>query len=51
MFIIFNYRLNKGSATTRNAIRLLQIMGYEEDVIEKADQTAKHFLDTGIWEM
>ena len=49
--IIFNYRLNKGSATTRNAIKLLQIMGYEEDVIRKADQTAKHFLDTGIWEM
>ena len=49
--ILFNYKLNKGSATTRNAIRLLKIMGYDEEVIEKKKKTAQHFLETGVWQM
>jgi DNA mismatch repair ATPase MutS len=49
--ISFNYILNKGRATTRNAIKLLGIMGYDEDVIKKAEETATHFLETGEWRM
>lgn len=49
--IFFNYRLYKGRATTRNAIKLLSIMGYDPAVIEQAEQTAKRFLDSGIWSM
>jgi DNA mismatch repair ATPase MutS len=49
--ISFNYILNKGRATTRNAIKLLGIMGYDEDVIRKAEETATHFLETGEWRM
>ncbi len=47
--ISFNYILNKGRATTRNAIKLLSIMGYDEAVIKAAEDTAKRFLDTGEW--
>lgn len=49
--ISFNYILNKGRATTRNAIKLLSIMGYDDDVIRKAEETAEHFLETGEWKL
>ncbi len=49
--VLFSYKLYKGRATTRNAIRLLKIMGYEENIIEKADLTAQGFLDTGNWSL
>lgn len=49
--ISFNYILNKGRATTRNAIKLLGIMGYNEEVIKKAEETAARFLETGEWRM
>ena len=47
--VVFNYRLKKGRATTRNAIRLLGVMGYEESIIEEAEKQAERFLKTGSW--
>lgn len=47
--VLFNYRLFKGRAVSRNAIKLLGIIGYDEEIIEKAEKTAAHFLDTGEW--
>lgn len=47
--ILFNYKLRAGRATTRNAISLLQIMGYESEIIEKAQKQAEVFLQEGIW--
>lgn len=49
--ILFNYQLQKGRATSRNAIRLLGIIGYEQEIIEKADQTAARFMQTGEWSL
>ena len=49
--ICFNYRLQNGKATTRNAIRLLQLMGYDEKIIEKASHQAENFLATGDWKL
>lgn len=48
--IVFNYRLLEGKATTRNAIRLLEIMGYEEVIIQQATRMAEQFTRTGVWE-
>lgn len=48
--IHFPYRLMEGKATSRNAIRLLSIMGYEEQIIEAADEMAAHFVACGSWE-
>lgn len=45
----FNYRLLGGKATTRNAIKLLQVMGYQEAIIENANRRAEAFLQTGKW--
>lgn len=47
----FNFRLFKGPATTRNAIKLLNIIGYDKEIIENAEMQAKYFLDTGSWKM
>lgn len=48
--IEFDYKLNIGAATSRNAIKLLQILGYDEDITEKAYQLAEIFENTGHWE-
>lgn len=45
----FDYVLRKGKATTRNAIKLLGMMGYEENVIRKAEETAERFVREGKW--
>ena len=47
----FNYSLQTGKATTRNAIRLLELIGYDEKIIEKAARQAESFLSTGAWEL
>ena len=47
--VCFNYRLLTGKATTRNAIKLLAVMGYEADIIEQANQRAEGFMQTGQW--
>lgn len=49
--IHFSYRIHKGRATSRNAIRLLGIMGYDEQVIREAEETARNFLESGEWKM
>ena len=47
--VTFDYILNKGRATTRNAIRLLKILGYDEKIIESAEKTAEDYMATGEW--
>lgn len=47
--VFFNYKLQTGKATTRNAIRLLEIMGYEPEIIEQASSQAERFLESGVW--
>lgn len=47
--IYFNYRLMKGKAATRNAIRLLSVMGYQKEIIENAERRAERFMQAGKW--
>lgn len=42
--ICFSYKIRDGRASTRNAIRLLKIMGYDDAIIQKADDMASEFL-------
>lgn len=49
--ITFPYLLQRGRATTRNAIRLLQIMGYDEGITLQAEERAERFVETGVWEI
>ncbi len=45
--VLFNYRLNAGRATSRNAIQLLKVMGYDGGIVEKARLRADKFMETG----
>lgn len=47
--VVFPYLLMKGKATSRNAIRLLEMIGYDEGIIREAEKMAEHFLDSGNW--
>ena len=48
--VVFNYLLKKGRVTTRNAIRLLEMTGYPENLSEEAKKAVADFEETGIWE-
>lgn len=48
--ISFPYTLQKGKATTRNAIKLLELMGYDDRIIRRAFVQAERFLESGKWE-
>ena len=41
-----DYKLRTGRAMTRNAIRLLAMIGYDPKIIEAAQESAKHFEET-----
>ncbi len=47
--IFFDYKLRPGKAETRNAIRLLGLMGYDDKMIREANKMAEEYLKTGIW--
>ena len=47
--VLFSYRLLEGRAQTRNAIKLLEIIGFSKEIIEKADDMAGEFLRNGEW--
>lgn len=47
--ISFSYKLLSGRAQSRNAIKLLGIMGYDEDMIDAAEKLATEFMRTGKW--
>ena len=47
--IKFPYVLKKGRAESRNAIKLLNLMGYDEEITDAARNTAEKFTESGIW--
>ncbi len=47
--VTFDYILYPGRATSRNAIKLLGIIGFNKDIIEEATRAARDFEDTGSW--
>lgn len=47
--MLFFLHHTKGKATSRNAIKLLEIIGYDKNIINKAEQRAERFIETGVW--
>ena len=47
--ISFPYKLMRGPASTRNAIALLRMLKYDEDVTSEAEAMAERFLRDGSW--
>ena len=46
----FSYMIKSGKATTRNAIKLLSVMGYDSSLVESAEKMSAGFLENGTWE-
>ena len=49
--ILFTYRLQSGRAVGRNALQLLGLMGYDENVLQQARDMATRFDRTGTWSL
>lgn len=49
--ILFDYKLFQGRAISKNAIKLLRVMGYSDDIIGRATDSANEFLESGNWEI
>ncbi|MEG2836487.1 MAG: hypothetical protein RR863_00205 [Erysipelotrichaceae bacterium] len=47
--MLFDYKLKQGPSDSRNAIALLKILGYDQEIIENADLRLSAFEKTGIW--
>lgn len=47
--VVFDYRLRKGRAVTRNAIKLLHMIGYDPDIVQRAQRRVEHFVEKGSW--
>lgn len=47
--VLFSYRLLEGRAQTRNAIKLLKVIGFSDEITECAEDRAQRFLRTGQW--
>lgn len=47
--IVFDYVLRNGRAKSRNAIKLLELMGYDNKIIDNANERAEKFVKIGKW--
>jgi len=47
--VVFDFKLYKGPATSRNAIKLLNMIGYSKEIVDSAKASADIFLKDGIW--
>lgn len=47
--VLFSYRLLNGRAQSRNAIKLLKVIGFSDEITERAEDRAQRFLRTGLW--
>lgn len=47
--IVFDYKLKTGRSKTRNAIKILEFIGYDKSIIRAADKKAKNYLENKNW--
>ena len=47
--MVFDYKLYNGSSKTKNAIKLLGMMGFSEDITHAADEEATYFENNNRW--
>ena len=45
----FDYLIRQGPATSRNAIRLLDRMGFERTIVERAFRLSEQYEQSGVW--
>lgn len=47
--MLFDYVIRPGKASSRNAIDLLQLIGFDQQIVDRAHQKANRYLETGEW--
>lgn len=47
--VIFNYKFKEGKATSKNAIKLLEVMGFDENITKDAARLSDEFIASGKW--
>lgn len=47
--VLFDYKLYPGRAVSKNAIKLLRMLGYDEGMTAHAEARVKHFEESGNW--
>lgn len=47
--ITFDYVVHQGKATSRNAINLLQLLGFDDSIVKGAHERADRFIKTNQW--
>ena len=47
--MLFDYVIRPGKASSRNAINLLQFIGFDRQIVDRAHQKANRYLETGEW--
>jgi len=47
--VTFDYKLYEGRAYSRNAIKLLKLLGYDDSIVNEAENRASYFTNEGIW--
>lgn len=47
--VLFSYKLLKGRATSRNAIKLLNVIGFDKKIVKNAEKMAEQFVKEGVW--
>ncbi|MBR6486170.1 MAG: hypothetical protein IKT17_05705 [Lachnospiraceae bacterium] len=48
--VCFNYRMKKGPAVSRNAIKLLKVLNYDDRLIKDAEAMVDKFTETHKWD-
>lgn len=48
--IVFDYKIYPGKSNTRNAIKLLQLIGYKDTIVESSEARAQAFMEQGKWQ-
>lgn len=47
--MLFDYKIRRGKAVSRNAINLLKLMGFEERIVSGAHERANSYMESGVW--
>lgn len=47
--VSFPFRIQSGSSDKTNAIRLLDVMGFDKDTVDSANELVRRYKKTGIW--
>lgn len=47
--IVFDYKIHSGPSKTRNAIKLLEHLGYEKEIVENSVALSEYFMENRKW--